>query len=238
MSEVRLGLAALYRGDMTPALDSRPTTSTRSARVALLWAIGAIVVAVVLALTFPAWRFKVPYPAMLTATYLLTWGPLIVALAVCVRFWRRFAAFRLVDVYLGLMIGVVARAIGIIVQFLVTGQLPSSALVIGGVSGVFVFTTVIAPVVLAPLIEEPFFRGMLQGSLDRFLPPWVSLVLTAVVFVVVHTIASGWSVSLLATLLAYALLAGYVTQQTKRLGPAFIGHAVFNGLAALISWPW
>jgi len=206
--------------------------------VALVWAAAALLVAVVLALTFPAWRFRVPYGVMLTSTYLLTWGPLLVALIVCARFWRRFLDFRLVDVYLGLMIGVVARAVGVIVQFFVTGQLPSSSLIIGGVTGVYVLTSVIAPVVLAPLIEEPFFRGLLQGSLDRVTPPWVSLVVTSVLFALVHTIASGCSVTLIVTLLVYALLAGYVVQQTKRLAPALIGHAVFNGLAALISWPW
>lgn len=226
---------ARSRAHTVATADSK--ASDRPSR-ALFWAVAALVVAVVLAVTFPAWRFRVPYGVMLFATYALTWGPLIVALVFTAAFWRRFVAFRAVDIYLGLMIGVVARAIGIIVQFLLTGQLPSSSLIIGGVTGIYVLTTVLLPVVVAPLIEEPFFRGLLQGSLDRVTRPWVSLVLTSVVFALVHTIASGWSVSLIVTLLVYALLAGYVTQQTKRLAPAMIGHAVFNGLAALISWPW
>jgi membrane protease YdiL (CAAX protease family) len=206
--------------------------------LALFWAVAALVVAVVLALTFPAWRYRVPYGVMLLATYALTWGPLVVGLVFTVGFWRKFVGFRLVDVYLGVMIGVVARAVGIIVQFFVTGQLPSSSLIIGGVTGVYVLTTVLLPVIVAPLIEEPFFRGLLQGSLSRFVGAWGSLIVSSLVFAVVHTIASGWSVTLIVTLLVYALLAGYVTQQTKRLAPAVIGHAVFNGLAALISWPW
>lgn len=211
---------------------------SRGARTPLVWAAAALVVAVVLALTFPAWRYSVPYPVALTATYALTWGPLVIALLATVAFWRRFVAVRPVDVYLGLLIGVVARAVGVIVQYLVSGQLPSSTLIIGGVSATYVFASVIAPVILAPLIEEPFFRGLLQGSLDRFLRPWGSLILTSIVFMLVHTIAGGWSWTLCVTLLVYALLAGYVTQQTKRLGSAVIGHATFNGLAALISWPW
>jgi membrane protease YdiL (CAAX protease family) len=216
------------------------TDSPVSARPlgALAWAVAALVVAVVLALTFPAWRYNVSYAWSLSASYLLTWGPLVVALVVTVRFWRRFLAFRPADIYLGLMVGVVARAVGIFVQYLMTGRMPGGSLMLGGVSATYVFTAVLAPVILAPLIEEPFFRGLLQGSLDRVVRPWPSLILTSVVFALVHTIAEGWSVTLIVTMLVYALLAGYVTQQTKRLSPAIIGHAAFNGLAALISWPW
>ncbi|GAA4174839.1 CPBP family intramembrane glutamic endopeptidase [Gryllotalpicola koreensis] len=217
-----------------------PTDSPVTARPlpALAWAVAALIVAVVLALTFPAWRYSVSYAWSLSANYLLTWGPLVVALAFTAAFWRRFLAFRPTDIYLGIMVGVVARAVGIIVQYLISGRMPGGNLILGGVSGIYIFTAVIAPVVLAPLIEEPFFRGLLQGSLDRVIGPWPALIATSVVFTLVHTIAEGWSVTLIVTLLVYALLAGYVTQQTKRLAPAIIGHAAFNGLAALISWPW
>jgi membrane protease YdiL (CAAX protease family) len=175
---------------------------------------------------------------MIAASYLLTWGPLALALAATAPFWRRFARFRPVDLYLGVTVGVVARAVGVIVQFLGTGRMPSSDLVVGGLSGAFVFTTLIAPIVIAPLVEEPFFRGLLQRSLDRVLRPWGSLVVTAVVFTLVHTIADGWSWMLVVTLLAFALLTGWVAQRTGRIGATTIAHATFNGLAALIAWPW
>ncbi|AYG04173.1 CPBP family intramembrane glutamic endopeptidase [Gryllotalpicola protaetiae] len=223
---------------MTDTPRAAASNATPRATVALAWAIGALIVAVVLALTFPAWRYKVSYPVMLTSTYLLTWGPLVIALIATVVFWRKFLGFRAIDIYLGLMIGVVGRAVGIIIQFFATGRMPASDIILGSVGGVYVFTSVIAPVVIAPLIEEPFFRGLLQGSLGRFLRPWGALIITAVIFTVVHTIADGWSWTLIVTLLVFALLAGYVTQQTKRLAPAIVGHAVFNGLAALITWPW
>jgi len=205
---------------------------------ALILAIAALVVAVALALTFPSWRDQVPYGWSIAANYLLTWGPLVIALAIGFAFWRRLLAFRPADIYLGLMIGVIARAAGIIVQYLTTGRMPSAGVMLGEVTGLYVFTAVIAPVILAPLIEEPFFRGLLQGSLAREIRPWPALIVTSLVFAFVHTIADGWSATLIVTMLVYALLAGYVVQRTKRLGPAVIGHAVFNGLAALIAWPW
>lgn len=217
-----------------------PTDSNASRRpyAPLVWAVAALVVAVVLSLTFPAWQHSVPYGVEVAASYALTWVPLIAALIATALFWRRYLGFRPVDIYLGLMVGVVGRAVGILVQFFATGTMPSSGIVIGGITGVYVFTSVIAPVILAPLIEEPFFRGLLQGSLGRIVRPWPALIITSVIFTIVHTMSDGWSLTLVVEMLVYSLLAGYVVQQTKRLAPAVIGHAVFNGLAALISWPW
>lgn len=214
------------------------TNAADRPRRALVLATSALLAAVALALTFPGWSYRVPYGVGLSASYLLTWGPMIAALIMGFWFWRPLLTFRAADLGLGLMIGLLGRAIGILAQYLFTSQLPQGGVVFGGVTGLYVFTAVIAPVVIAPLIEEPFFRGLLQGSLDRVAGRWVALLATSAVFALVHTIADGWSGTLIVTLLAYALIAGYVTQRTGRLGPAIIGHAVFNGLAVLITWPW
>ena len=225
------------RSDVRTAQRMDPNSSRRP-NAALVSATAALIAAVVLSVTFPAWEHAVSYTVMMTANYGLTWVPLVIALIATYLFWRQYLAFRPVDIYLGLMVGVVGRAVGIIVQFLTTGSMPSSSIMIGGVTGMYIFTSIIAPVILAPLIEEPFFRGLLQGSLDRVIRPWPALIVTSVVFAIVHTFSDGWSITLIVEMLVYSLLAGYVVQQTKRLAPAIIGHAVFNGLATLISWPW
>ncbi|WP_344792748.1 CPBP family intramembrane glutamic endopeptidase [Gryllotalpicola daejeonensis] len=214
------------------------TQASRRSSRALVLAVVALAIAVALALSFPAWRGQLPYGWSLAASYLVTWGPLVIALIAGFAFWWRFLRFRAVDLVVGLGIGLVARAVGIIAQYASTGRMPSAGVMLGGISGTYVFTTVIAPVVLAPLIEEPFFRGLLQGSLSRGIRPWPALIVTSVAFALVHTIADGWSTTLIVTMLAFGLLAGYAVLRTKRLGPAIIGHAVFNGLAALITWPW
>jgi len=229
----------MTQADAREGESASPSTSGTAARpgAQLAWAVGALAVAVVLAATFPAWADRVPAAVEFVASYALTWLPLAIALGATATFWRGYLRFRPSDVLLGLALGVVARGVGIIVQFFVTGRLPSAGVLIGGVSAAYVTSAVIA-VLLAPLIEEPFFRGLLQGSLGRFIGPWPSVVITAVVFAVVHVFADGWSVTLIVEMLVYALLAGIATQQTKRLGPALIAHAAFNGLAVLISWPW
>lgn len=205
---------------------------------ALAWALGALIVAVTLALSFPAWSGHLPYGLAVATSYLVTWVPLAVALVGAFAFWRPLLAFRPADLYLGLLLGVVARAVGVVITLVGTGRVPLGGLVVGGVTPLYVFTAVIAPVGIAPLVEEPFFRGLLQGSLARVIRPWVALIASSIVFALVHTIADGWSLSLIVTLGVFALLAGYATQRTGRLGTAIVAHAVFNALAALITWPW
>ena len=205
---------------------------------ALSWSIGALVVAVVLAWTFPLWNYRIPYAAAETLSYALTWGPLVIALAATAGFWRRTAAFRLPDLGLGLVIGVVARAVGIVIEFASSGRMPGRAVVFGQVDATYVVTAVVLPIVVAPLIEEPFFRGLLQGSLDRVAGRTTSLALASLAFALVHVIGAGWSWTLVLTLLVYAVLAGLATRRTGRIGAAVVAHATFNAVGVLISWPW
>ncbi len=44
----------------------------------------------------------------------------------------------------------------------------------------------IAIVILAPILEEFFFRGLLQNFFKKFLNRWVSIIFTSVVFALVH----------------------------------------------------
>jgi membrane protease YdiL (CAAX protease family) len=205
---------------------------------ALSWSIGALAAAVVLAWTFPQWNYRIPYAAAETLSYALTWGPLVIALAATAAFWRRGVAFRASDLGLGLVIGVIARAAGIVIEFVLSGRMPGAAAVFGEVDAAYVVTAVVLPIVVAPLIEEPFFRGLLQGSLDRVAGRTASLVLASLAFALVHVIGSGWSWTLVLTLLVYAVLAGFATQRTGRLGAAVIAHATLNAVGVLISWPW
>lgn len=85
----------------------------------------------------------------------------------------------------------------------------------------------------APLVEELFFRGLLQQALARF--RWVALVVQGLVFGSLHlTPAEGLgNVGIIAGLAVLGMVFGYAAQRTGRLGTAVIGHAIFNAVAVV-----
>jgi membrane protease YdiL (CAAX protease family) len=86
---------------------------------------------------------------------------------------------------------------------------------------------VIAVVVLAPIVEERFFRGWLQPALGRALgrrAAWAP-VIAAVAFAAVHPVYSFVPV------LVLGLINGYLMQRTRSLSACIVSHAVHNALA-------
>ncbi len=53
-------------------------------------------------------------------------------------------------------------------------------------TGLNIATILFATVILAPVVEELVFRGMLQKSLTRRLPTWAAIAVSAVVFSAMH----------------------------------------------------
>lgn len=90
----------------------------------------------------------------------------------------------------------------------------------------------------APLVEELFFRGLLQPRLVTRLGPTVGIGVTALVFGAAHlvawdgliTLAYGWSIA------GAGLVLGLVRHHAGRLGPAIAAHAIFNAQAMLVIW--
>ncbi len=83
--------------------------------------------------------------------------------------------------------------------------------------------------VMAPLVEELFFRGfMLRGLLKRF-GPGVSVVVQAVVFAAIHFQPLQFP-----GLLLVGLVSGVVALRTNRLGICWALHAGFNGLTLVL----
>jgi membrane protease YdiL (CAAX protease family) len=82
----------------------------------------------------------------------------------------------------------------------------------------------------SPVVEELFFRGLLlRGLLGRFqhlgrrLGPALSIVITGVVFGLVHFEALQFL-----GLCGFGMLLAYVAYRTGRLGPTIIAHVAFN----------
>lgn len=168
-----------------------------------------------------------------------------------------------VDVLWGVAAGCLARAIDAFVNIALyrsTGLNPQPSLG-AGIDGWFIVTGLLAPVLLAPVIEEIFFRGLLQRSLiaglGRGMPPVVAaiggVVVTSAVFALVHILvgmsATGGAtvfgpaaigtamVGLGLSTFVFALAAGAIAAATGRIRGAIVAHVVFNGLAVLLTWP-
>jgi hypothetical protein len=91
---------------------------------------------------------------------------------------------------------------------------------------VWIVVATVSAVVLAPLAEEIFFRGLLQSSLKRyFRNPWPAVLITSLVFALVH-----WQHEAQATpsLLVLGVVLGYNYERTARLGGPILIHALFN----------
>jgi membrane protease YdiL (CAAX protease family) len=92
---------------------------------------------------------------------------------------------------------------------------------------------VILVAILAPIVEELFFRGLVQGSLQRSLGPFWAVAITGVLFGLVHFGGSGWgAVALVASLAAFGWAVGWLTVRYRRLGPAIVAHMMFNAIAS------
>lgn len=77
--------------------------------------------------------------------------------------------------------------------------------------------------VAAPIVEEIFYRGLLQRSLARRFGPGVAVVGTAVIFAASHLQLLQFPALLLA-----GLVFGILAQRSGRLGSAIAAHMVFN----------
>jgi membrane protease YdiL (CAAX protease family) len=90
---------------------------------------------------------------------------------------------------------------------------------------------VVMVLVAAPIAEEFFFRGAVQGILGEWFGPVVGVVGTAVLFAAVHLV---WVV--MPGLFAFGLVLGYLRLRTGRLQPSILCHAGFNAVTVLSLW--
>lgn len=81
----------------------------------------------------------------------------------------------------------------------------------------------------APLIEELFFRGLLQRSAARRFGPRGGVALSALVFGLAHF----QPVQLLG-LVAFGVVLGALAQRAGRLGPALVAHMAFNATTVVV----
>ncbi len=155
---------------------------------------------------------------------------------------------KLIDIPLGLSVGVVCQVVAGWLIYLPFFQLdPSLKQTLGNPAkqltgsghGVTFLALAILICVCAPFVEELFFRGLLLKSLNASLKSrsgkkwtkWLSISISAVVFGLVH-----FELLQLPGLIILGLVLGYMVTKTGRLATSMFAHAGFN--AVTVFWLW
>ena len=204
--------------------------------------IGSFAVAVVFAIATHG-RIDVNAPWYLLTSQLALWVGFVGAVVVASRKngTRSLAADyglswpRIKDLWLGLGGAVVGRILPLIVLVCIVlagsgfGAPNAAAPKIVGVtpSGIAGWVVVILlTVVGAPIVEELFFRGLLQGAFTRRIGAIPALFVTAIIFSFAHVLNEGPLAPFV--LFPMALVLGYLRHRTGRLAAGMAAHAFFN----------
>jgi len=81
-------------------------------------------------------------------------------------------------------------------------------------------------VIVAPVSEEILFRGYLLGKLRKYIPVWAAILITSLLFGIVHF---AWNVSV--DVFALSIVLCLLRIQTGRLWPSILLHMIKNGIA-------
>ena len=92
------------------------------------------------------------------------------------------------------------------------------------------FLTLISIVIIAPLVEEVLFRGLLQRYIKRWLGNKAALLLSSLSFAMMHfQMAQGiGNIPLVISLFVFALYLGFIYEKKKSLVASITLHFIFN----------
>lgn len=148
--------------------------------------------------------------------------------------------WRWTDLLTGLAVGLALRAV--MELFLpTTGSLGGP---LGAITAAAVVTAA-ASVLIAPVVEELYFRGLIQRALEegldrapRAVAAVTALAVSTVAFVVLHV--ASFVAPTPGQIAAWGLVGlgcGILTLSTRRLGAAIVAHVVYNAIGvALLIW--
>lgn len=185
----------------------------------------------------------------LLLSYLVVWVPLLAACLYAT--YRRGTrslkrdlglSLTLTDVLFGLSIGLLVRGLVSAIEIATTGRLSLGGVTFGDVAynGWWVFATLLAPIVLAPVVEELFFRGLVLRSVQGLVPgrfaPAMAIFVSAILFAALH-LSQGPSLSQAMVFgfstLILGIAAGILAVLTGRIGASIVAHATFNATIIL-----
>lgn len=231
---------------MAPGESSGPPAFLRRPELALIIGIAAAVVSILVGIVFrapnlPAWMAAVVASAVVSAPFVVA-VILTTKLAAAPGYTRRVLfGVRGIDLVWGLAVGLLLRAV---VEVLV----PTRGALAGGFaepSPLDIVVLAMSAIVVTPIVEELFFRGVLVAAIadalrgaHRPLAAVLAITASTVLFVALHIPRMGVSSALilLAPLLV-SVAAGILLLATRRLAAPIIAHMVFNAIGfALLLW--
>ena len=197
----------------------------------------AVMASSLLATTASALTGASEAPMVLLAGQLGFWGVLVAAVAYPARRVGVVPAlgglrldWRVSDVPVGATLGVLAQLVVVPALYLpLRGFVDADELarpareLLDRVSGLELVVMGVAVVLVAPVVEELFFRGLLLGALRRRWGTGVAVVVSSLVFGVTHF----QPLQFVALTAAGVIFAG-AAERTGRLAPAIAVHAGFN----------
>ncbi len=99
---------------------------------------------------------------------------------------------------------------------------------------------IIAAGLVAPFVEELFFRGFLFGIYRRRQPTWLAYLVSSLLFTLLHLEPTRMDLSQMAALSAgiflLAVLLAWVYDHTGSLFPGMLAHSVNNVTAVIVSY--
>ncbi len=100
----------------------------------------------------------------------------------------------------------------------------------------YVVALVISAVVAAPVVEEMVFRGVVMRGLRSIWPIAVVLPVQGVLFGAAHVdpIRGAGNIGLVIVLSGVGIAFGVGAHLLRRIGPAIVAHAIFNGVVLVI----
>ncbi len=232
-----------------PAI-SEPSTARQRDLVALLV---ALVVAVVLARIISSLTLRGAVPGAVLQVVLgnvAVWVPLALGIVWVVRRSGRdlFGRLRidLGDLVFALGIVILARVFDAVLALTFTGTSGlSPAPTLGTPDVGLLLVSAVGIVLISPVLEELFFRGLFQRLLAAELTPrtrWLAVLVTAFLFALSHlflgsatTTLGGFQVFL--TTFVLGCLTGTLVAMTDRIGGAIVAHVLFNAVAVVATWP-
>ena len=88
--------------------------------------------------------------------------------------------------------------------------------------------SIIATVLVAPLVEEIIFRGLMLSRLNRVLPGWLAVLLSALLFSACH----GQAVWMAYTFVL-GVIFGFFALRAKSVWPSLCAHILINGIGQI-----